>query len=192
MRQEKMKQLSLKKVSLVAVLAMISLMPALAQDQQSAERPERPRHEVRGDKFVGQQEKKQLSAQEIALHKAKKCQQQLKLDDKQFNKVFKLFKKELEKMEAAAGKEGADKAQLKKDMKQRIQKKMQGILSEVQFAEWQQMDQRSRQCQHKGKGHGAGGRHKQGAPHGGKAQGGCPGQGRCPASGAQTETAEQI
>jgi len=158
------KTAGMKRMSLIAILAMVSLMPALAQQKPAPrmEGPRGPRPEIKeGErpKF----EKMELTAESMALMKAKDLQRSLKLSDDQYNKVYKLYKKEFEAVEADKKAGKTPDEQQKKETKARVEKKMQKILNDAQFAEWKAMQQRPC-CQH-----------HQGCGQGGHA--GCSGQG---------------
>lgn len=83
---------------------------------------------------------KKFDAQAVALHKAKICRQELRLDEKQYNEVFKAYFAFFQTLEANKPEEGQQFDQkVMKDAKNTLGKQMKKTLSEVQFAEWQQM-----------------------------------------------------
>ncbi|MBR3648394.1 MAG: hypothetical protein IKN59_08430 [Paludibacteraceae bacterium] len=114
---EQSKATAMKRMSLVAVLALVTLMPAVAQHHAD--------------------EKCEDKAEAVALHKAKKYRFALKLNDKQYNEVFKIYEQEFKKMEKCQAKEAMPVG--KRGMHLAIDKRMAKVLNAVQYAEWKQM-----------------------------------------------------
>ena len=166
---ERTQAAAMKRMSLVAVLALVTLMPAVAQrDGMSSEAVKdgsqdapavREGHRrafaegMKGKEECGhfsqgpqgkchrcfEQGQKQ-NADEIALKKAKKIRHALKLDDKQYNDVYKIYQKTYKKLES-----GAFKGKKRDEMHaahMSIDKQMAKVLNDVQYAEWKQLESR--------------------------------------------------
>lgn len=157
----------MKKMMLTALVLAALTMTAVAQPPQARQQGSRSEMHQHGQR--------QQDAQTMALKKAKFLQERLRLTEDQYNKVFKLYQKELEALEVSQQKGQSDAAQ-KKAMHDRISKKMKSILSDVQFAEWQQLEMRQHahgpqahhgmkvQSQHEQKAMYKGGKMHKGAP----------------------------
>jgi len=144
---EKGQTAAMKRMSLIAVLAIASLMPGLAQDREEFKQQDKckgPATEIKGDHSRCACAGQKPDAQSLALHKAKRYQHELNLTNEQYNKVYKLYRQEFESMESnRSNGQKADSATLLQS-KQRIDKKMAKILSEVQYAEWKEIQARHR------------------------------------------------
>lgn len=129
----------MKKTFLAALAALA--MTLSAQAQAPAHRPAHAPQATEMHSAKGQHKK--MDAQQIALRKAQMCRQELRLDDKQYDKVFKAYKAFFQQLEQQKPAEGQQLDQkLMKAAKDKLSKQMQKVLSDVQFAEWQQLEQR--------------------------------------------------
>ena len=163
---ERSKASVMKRMSLIAILTVASLMPAMAARAHRAERGEGENTEVRRpDKSKAMKCEKGLKhkpdAETIALHKAKKCREVLRLTDEQYNKVFLIYKKAFSDLDKMRQKEGGadvnqgkdfakeEKSKARKEFHAGIDKQMSKVLSEAQYAEWKQMNEHSRRTHHK-------------------------------------------
>lgn len=131
----------MKKIVLAALAAFALTLTATAQ-QPAAPQGHKGLHPAEMRQNKGQHKK--LDAQQIALFKAQQCRKELRLDDKQYDKVFKAYMTFFQQLEQQRPAEGQkpDEAQMKAG-KDKLAKQMQKVLSSVQFAEWQQMEARS-------------------------------------------------
>lgn len=148
-------QSNMKRMSLIAILAVLTLMPALAQQKQPVRVERRPAPARCEAARCPHQHKHMAISREMmtpegmALKKAQHCKARLSLNDTQYNQVFQLYKKEFELMDKAK-KEGATIDQTaRQESHKRVEKKMKKILSDVQFAQWKQMQLQHKQHQHK-------------------------------------------
>lgn len=129
----------MKKTFLAALAALAITLSA--QAQAPAHRPAHAPQTTEMHAPKGQHKK--MDAQQVALRKAQLCRQELRLDDKQYDKVFKAYKTFFQQLEQKKPAEGQqpDKT-LMKEAKDKLSKQMKKTLSDVQFAEWQQLEQR--------------------------------------------------
>lgn len=126
---ERSKASVMKRMSLVAILTLATLMPAVAS--RGGEQKQG------GNKCRKEVMMKRPDAETIALHKAKVCRKELRLNDEQYNQVFKIYKKAFSEM--ARKDQQAVSEQDRANMRATIDKQMSKVLTEVQFAEWKQM-----------------------------------------------------
>lgn len=129
----------MKRMSLVAILTLATLMPAVAS---------RGGGETQGrDKCCKEMVVKECpDAETMALHKAKVCRKELRLNDEQYNKVFQIYKKAFSEM--AKKDRQAISEQDKASMHAAIGKQMEKVLSDVQFAEWKHMKHHAHDGKH--------------------------------------------
>lgn len=140
-------QRNMKRMSLIAILTVLSLMPSLAQQRrpagvehrqaparcEAARCPHQHKHTAVN--------REMMTPESMALRKAQHCKARLSLNDTQFNQVFLLYKSEFEQLDKAK-KEGATVDQkARTESRKRVEKKMKKILSDVQFAQWKEMQQ---------------------------------------------------
>lgn len=137
------------KKTFLAALAVLTLT-LNAQAQQTAGQPTRPAKTEMHQKGQG----KHFDATDMALRKAQICRQELRLNDKQYDKVFKAYKTFFMQMDQAKMAEGQQPDAKKIELaKAQLSKQMQKTLSEVQFAEWKQIEKRQHQKAKGGQAH---------------------------------------
>ena len=124
----------------IALMCMLTVLTVSAQVKSEMRRDER-----NGGKGECKKERK-MDAEAMALRKASFLKEKLDLDKKQYNEVFKVYLENGKQLEAKAMKAKAEGAELQRadkeamsEMRIATDKKLQKILSEVQYAEYKQL-----------------------------------------------------
>lgn len=126
---------------LVAVMMMSGLM--------MAQKPCHKGETCEGAAQCRKVQHKPISAQEMALNKAKMLRVKLELDKKQYNEVYKIYDKYLtdklaEKNEKQASvTTTSEQPKLMKKQDKALEKQMKKILTDVQYAEWKVIESKS-------------------------------------------------